>query len=139
MVKTLKRKPGLVGFDGDDDTDGALAGRSTGGGGGISKKTVKDNFVRVGDEYMCKICSRHIKSHLRVHYIEQHVENGVEFACPICASVLKTRDSLRVHFKRKHSLQMTNAQLDPYMRPKESDDTSRKITEAWTTDLPSSL
>ena len=53
-------------------------------------------------KWMCNICEKimayraHVKEHVEIHF------DGLSFQCQHCTTVLRSRDSLRHHIRKRH-------------------------------------
>lgn len=63
-----------------------------------------DCVLESADGFVCKLCGAVIKHKysMRRHAKESHLSAGVQFCCPLCRTVYKTRNTFTVHVYSNH-------------------------------------
>ena len=70
----------------------------------LSDTFIRENVMTTEGGYVCKPCGKVIKyrGSLVRHVVDQHVNLGVKYQCPICKMVAGTKNSLQTHVSRNH-------------------------------------
>ena len=66
---------------------------------------ILEHFEYCEKSLHCRHCGREFssKTSARVHLKEKHLEQDVEFKCPLCGKLSATRSALRMHVNRIHN------------------------------------